>query len=63
MLIHLWLCILEVFLYRGVSVCLPHCDYSVTNSPENFNTITPTITENFNSKFTVSNKVGHPVFE
>ena len=34
---------------------------NIPNSPENFNTITPTIKENFNSKFTVSNIVGHPV--
>ena len=34
----------------------------ITNSPENFTTITPTIKENFNSKFIVSNSAGHPVF-
>jgi len=34
----------------------------ITNSPEKFTTITPTITENFNSKFTISNKMGHPVY-
>ena len=33
----------------------------ITNSPENFTTKTPTIKENSNSKFTVSNIVGHPV--
>ena len=35
---------------------------NIANSPENYNTINPTIKENFNSKFTVSNIVGHPVF-
>ena len=34
---------------------------NIANSPENYCTINPTIKENFNSKFTVSNKVGHPV--
>ena len=33
----------------------------ITKSPENFTTITPPIKENLNSKFTVSNTVGHPV--
>ena len=31
------------------------------NSHENFDTVTPTIKENYHSKFNVSNKEGYPV--
>ena len=36
---------------------------NIANSPENYNTMNPTIKENLKSKFTVSNKVGHPVYK